>query len=162
MPSAGVEGVVVGSGRVLGIDPGTKRFGLAVSDELGVTAQALETFIVAEGVDFIDHVKKLVAEYAIGEIVLGLPLSMSGNDIEGTRRSRELARRITRECRVEVILRDERMTSREAERKLGSSGGHGQRKARRGARAGGRKYEAGDIDRLAAVVLQSYLDERNG
>jgi putative Holliday junction resolvase len=137
----------VGGGRILGIDPGTKRFGLAVSDELGVTAQGLETFVVAGGADFIDHVGKLVEDYAVRKIVIGLPLSMSGNDIEGTGRSRTLAARIAERCGVAVELRDERMTSREAERVI-EAGGAG---------------ETGDVDRLAAVLLlQSYLDERSG
>ncbi|HUV36582.1 MAG TPA: Holliday junction resolvase RuvX [Patescibacteria group bacterium] len=148
--------------RILGIDPGTKRYGLAVSDELGVTAQGLETFVVAEGADFVDHVRKLMAEYAVGRIIVGMPLSMSGNAIEGTERSRELAGRIERECGVVVELRDERMTSREAERVLGI-GGRGRREARHGAREAERKHDVGDIDRLAAVLLlQGYLDERNG
>jgi putative Holliday junction resolvase len=141
-------------GRILGIDPGERRCGLAVSDELGATAQGLDTFVVADGADFVDHVKRLVVEYGIERIVLGMPLSMSGNDIEGTDRSRGLAVRLERECRVAVILRDERMTSREAERVLASGA--------RGAKRRGRR-EAGDIDRLAAVLLlQGYLDERNG
>lgn len=145
--------------RILGIDPGLKRYGLAVSDELGVTAQGLETFVVAGGVDFVDYVRKLITEHAVGRVVVGLPLSMSGNDIEGTKRSRELAGRIRRECGVAVELRDERMTSREAERVLGA-GGHGRREARRGPRTAGWKYGAGDIDRIAAVLLlQGYLAE---
>lgn len=148
--------------RILGIDPGTKRCGLAVSDELGVTAQGLDTFVVAGGADFVDHVKKLIAEYTVARIIVGMPLSMSGNAIEGTERSRELAGRIERECGVAVELRDERMTSREAERVL-EAGGRGQGASRRAVRTAARKHDAGDIDRLAAVLLlQSYLDERNG
>ncbi len=137
----------MGGGRILGIDPGTKRFGLAVSDELGVTAQGLETFVVAGGADFVDHVRKLVEAYAVRRIVIGLPLSMTGNDIEGTGRSRALAARIEERCGVAVEMRDERMTSREAERVI-ETGGAG---------------ETGDVDRLAAVLLlQGYLDERSG
>lgn len=137
----------MGGGRILGIDPGTKRFGLAVSDELGVTAQGLETFVVAGGDDFVDHVRKLVEEYAVRKIVIGLPLSMSGNEIEGTGRSRTLAAHIARRCGVAVELRDERMTSREAERVIGAGSADG----------------TGDVDRLAAVLLlQSYLDEGGG
>ena len=148
--------------RILGIDPGERRCGLAVSDELGVTARGLDTFVVAEGADFVDHVKRLVAEYGIGAVVLGMPLSMSGNDIEGTERSRRLAARIEQECGVAVMLRDERMTSREAERML-AAGEVDRRLSRKGRRAAGGVREAGDIDRVAAVLLlQSYLDERHG
>jgi putative Holliday junction resolvase len=132
--------------RIMGVDPGTKRFGLAVSDPLLVTAQGLETFEAERDVDFIEHLRGLIELYGVGIVVLGLPLSMSGGDIEGTERSRGLAGRIRKECGVEVELRDERMTSLEAERVLAQ---------------GGRISAAGDVDRLAAVLLlQGYLDER--
>lgn len=132
--------------RVLGIDPGVKRFGLAISDPLGITAQGLETFKAGEGIDVIDYLRELIGRYGVKLIVLGLPLSMGGGDIEGSRRSRELRDRIMEELGIEVVLRDERMTSLEAERVL---------------RQERRIREAGDIDRLAAVLLlQGYLDER--
>ncbi len=130
--------------RILGIDPGTKRVGLAVSDELGVTAQGLDTYNITTEEAFRVFLKELVSRYNIGVVVLGKPLSMSGGEIEGTERSRELASFIERECGARVVLVDERMTSLEAERVL---------------REQGRIREAGDIDRLAAVLLlQGYLD----
>jgi len=130
--------------RILGIDPGTKRVGLAVSDELGITAQGLDTHNIKTDEAFKLFLKDLLARYNIGVVVLGTPLSMSGGEIEGTERSRELASFIERECGARVELVDERMTSLEAERVL---------------REQGRIREAGDIDRLAAVLLlQGYLD----
>ena len=130
--------------RILGIDPGTKRVGLAVSDELGVTAQGLDTYNITTEEAFRVFLKDLVSRYNVGVVVLGMPLSMSGGEIEGTERSRELASFIERECGARVELVDERMTSLEAERVL---------------REQGRIREAGDIDRLAAVLLlQGYLD----
>ena len=130
--------------RILGIDPGTKRVGLALSDELGVTAQGLDTYNITSGKEFKGFLKGVISRYNIGVVVLGKPLSMSGGEIEGTERSRELASFIERECGARVVLVDERMTSLEAERVL---------------REQGRIREAGDIDRLAAVLLlQGYLD----
>ncbi len=130
--------------RILGIDPGTKRVGLAVSDELGVTAQGLDTYNITNEDEFRVFLQGLLSRYNIGVVVLGKPLSMSGGEIEGTERSRELASFIERECGARVELVDERMTSLEAERVL---------------REQGRIREAGDIDRLAAVLLlQGYLD----
>ncbi len=130
--------------RALGIDPGTKRIGLAVSDELGLTAQGLDTYEFSDNDAFITFLKDLKTRYNIGVMVLGEPRSMSGGEIEGTERSRELARLIERELEVRVILVDERMTSLEAERVLNQAG---------------RIREAGKIDRLAAVLLlQGYLD----
>ena len=130
--------------RILGIDPGTKRVGLAVSDGLGVTAQGLDTYNITTEEAFRVFLKELCSRYNIGVVVLGKPLSMSGGEIEGTERSRELASFIERECGARVVLVDERMTSLEAERVL---------------REQGRIREAGDIDRVAAVLLlQGYLD----
>jgi putative Holliday junction resolvase len=130
--------------RILGIDPGTKRVGLAVSDELGITAQGLDTYNITSEDAFRVFLKGLLSRYNIEVVVLGKPLSMSGGEIEGTERSRELASFIERECGARVELVDERMTSLEAERVL---------------REQGRIREAGDIDRLAAVLLlQRYLD----
>jgi putative Holliday junction resolvase len=130
--------------RILAIDPGTKRIGLAVSDELRVTAQGLDTYNFRDEKTFMGFLKGLVSRYNIGVIVLGKPLSMSGGEIEGTERSRRLADNIEREFDIDVVLLDERMTSLEAERVLKKKG---------------RIKEAGDIDRLAAVLLlQSYLD----
>ncbi|MCK4350904.1 MAG: Holliday junction resolvase RuvX [Candidatus Krumholzibacteria bacterium] len=130
--------------RALAIDPGTKRIGLAVSDELGLTAQGLDTYELAGEDAFIAFLKDLQMRYNIEVIVLGEPRSMSGGEIEATERSRELARLIERELDMRVILVDERMTSLEAERVL---------------KQAGRIREAGKIDRLAAVLLlQGYLD----
>lgn len=130
--------------RILGIDPGTKRVGLALSDELEVTAQGLDTYNITTENEFRVFLKGLLSRYNIGVVILGKPLSMSGGEIEGTGRSRELASFIERECGARVVLVDERMTSLEAERVLKEQG---------------RIREAGDIDRLAAVLLlQGYLD----
>jgi putative Holliday junction resolvase len=132
--------------RILGIDPGTKRYGFAVSDPLGITAQGLETFEPAGDGELMAKIGDLIAEYEAGVVLIGLPLSMSGGEIEGTERSRELAGRIGEKFAVEVVLRDERMTSLEAERAL---------------RTDGKIRNRGDIDRLSAtLLLQSYLDER--
>ena len=135
-------------GRVLAIDPGAKRVGLAVSDPLGMTGQGIETFEMGKGKDLLDHLGELVERYTIEKVVVGLPLSMQGKDIEGSVRSRALAARIGERFGLEVVLMDERLTSLEAERVL---------------RSGDRRFERGDIDRLSAVLLlQSHLDERPG
>ena len=135
-------------GRVLAIDPGAKRVGLAVSDPLGMTGQGIETFEMGKGKDILDHLGELVERYQIERVVVGLPLSMQGKDIEGSARSRALAAQIRERFGLNVVLMDERMTSLEAERVL---------------RSGDRRFERGDIDRLSAVLLlQSHLDERPG
>ena len=92
------------TGRVLAIDPGTKRIGLAVSDPLGITAQGLDTFEAGAGKDFLDHLGGLVELHGIDTVVVGLPLSMQGKDIEGSGRSRALASRIAERFRARSAL----------------------------------------------------------
>ena len=142
---SGTGDASTGAGRILAIDPGTKRNGLAVSDELGITAQGLETY-TGTWRALVEHVGRLADEYVIITVVIGLPLSMSGAELEGAGRSRELAAAIEKEYGIDVVLRDERMTSLEAERVMKQEG---------------RIKNAGDIDRLSAVLLlSSYLEER--
>ena len=134
--------------RVLGIDVGAKRFGVALSDELGLTAQPLET-IAAREVDPLERVAELVALHGVEVVVVGLPLSLGGGDRgASSRRARAFGERIAARCRVDVIYRDERFTTAEAERVL--VGGGVRRRARRGV-----------VDKLAAaLILQGYLDGR--
>lgn len=142
---SGTGDASAGAGRVLAVDPGSKRTGLAVSDELGITAQGLDTY---EGPrrGLVDHIGSLCAEYGIITVVIGLPLSMRGEELENAGFTRELAADIRRRFGMDVVLRDERMTSLEAERVMKQQG---------------RIREPGDIDRLSAVLLlQSYLEER--
>ena len=128
-------------GRVLAIDPGERRVGLAVSDPLGITGQGLPTFDRREG-ELIDHVEKLAREFDVARIVVGNPLSLSGRESDGSARARELAQQLRTRLALPVDLWDERLSSAEANRLLA------------GSRAG-----KGAIDRIAAVlILQGYLD----
>ena len=132
-------------GRILAVDPGTKRTGLALSDELGITAQGLETYTGPRKA-LAEHIGGLAGEYGIITVVIGLPLSMSGDELENAGFSRELAAALEKDYGLEAVLRDERMTSLEVERVMKQEG---------------RIRDAGDIDRLSAVLLlQSYLEER--
>jgi len=128
--------------RILGIDTGERRVGFAVSDELGITAQGLDTFDKKKGSDLVDHIKGLVDRFDAGEIVVGHPLGLSGQKGVSSDRAEELAGILREQLPVVVTLWDERFSSEEAKRVLR---GHRARK--------------GDIDKLAAVIiLQSYLD----
>ncbi len=80
--------------RILGIDPGERRIGIAVSDPLLITAQGLETFDAKSGVDFVDHVRDLVERYDVEEIVVGNPLGLSGKEGESSAKASDLARRL--------------------------------------------------------------------
>lgn len=133
------------SGRVLGVDPGERRVGLAISDPLGITAQGLPTFDRKSG-DVFAHLRALVARYEVARVVVGRPLSMSGRESESTKRADELARAIEAALSIPVVPWDERLSSAEAQRVLA-----------------GTRAAKGAVDRVAAVlILQGYLDAHRG
>jgi putative Holliday junction resolvase len=128
--------------RILGIDPGERRVGIAVSDPLAIVAQGLETFDAKDGGDLVEHLRSLVERYGVEEIVVGNPVGLSGKAGEASAKASDLARRLRERLAVRVTLWDERLSTREASRVL------------RGERAG-----KAAVDKLAAVIiLQSYLD----
>ncbi|MGM0484454.1 MAG: Holliday junction resolvase RuvX [Candidatus Krumholzibacteriota bacterium] len=130
--------------RVLGVDPGGSRTGLAVSDPLGITAQGLETLVEKNQQKIIDHISKLIDSYDVETVVIGMPLSMGGREIEPSRRSRLLKKGLEEKRDVRVVLSDERMTSLESERVL---------------KKAGRIKKKENVDKLAAVlILQGFLD----
>jgi putative Holliday junction resolvase len=129
------------SGRVLAIDPGERRVGIAVSDPLGITAQGLPTFDRRAG-ELVEHVQALAREYDVTRIVVGNPLSMSGRESDGSAQARALADELRERLSLPVVLWDERLSSAEAHRVLA-----------------GTKAAKGAVDRVAAVlILQGYLD----
>jgi putative Holliday junction resolvase len=131
--------------RILGVDYGERRVGLAVSDGLLITAQGLDTFDRRTG-KLLPHLAQLSKQYDVGAIVLGHPVSMSGRDNAISLAVEKLAAKIRDRLGVEVVLWDERLTSEEARRVLKGQG------------AG---KEA--VDRVAAIlILQNYLDSRSG
>jgi putative Holliday junction resolvase len=132
-------------GRILAVDPGERRVGLAVSDPLGIVAQGLPTFDKKRG-DVFAHLRSLVAEYELKRIVVGRPLSMSGRENEASRAADEFARAIEQALGLPVDRWDERLSSVEANRVLA-----------------GTRAEKGAADRVAAVlILQGYLDAMRG
>ncbi len=132
--------------RILGIDPGDRRIGLALSDEMLITAQGLKTFDKKTDGDFLEFISTLLAGYAVAEIVVGHPVSMSGRPNVSSRKAERLAEELRRRFGVKVTLWDERLSSEQAQRVL------------RGTRAG-----KPAVDRVAAVlILQNYLDASQG
>ena len=134
------------SGRVLGIDYGERRIGLAVSDELGIIASGAGTIANDDGA--LTRITELLRERDIRGIVVGLPLTLRGE--EGA--SAELVQRFVRTLRervdIPVELMDERFTSSLAAQAIRDMG-VGKKKRR----------EKGKIDEIAAVILlQGYLD----
>jgi putative Holliday junction resolvase len=127
------------SGRVLCVDYGTVRIGLAVSDPLGATAQPLD--VVSDIEDVVERARDL----EVAEIVVGLPLRTTGEEGPEAESARAFARDVEEACGIPVHLWDERLSSVQAERIMGADS----RKRR------------GSVDKVAAaIVLQNFLDAR--
>ena len=134
------------TGRVLALDFGKKRIGLAISDELGITAQGMETFQRTNVRSDLDGLAALAAERGVTLLLFGDPLHMSGDASRQGQHTREFAERLGRRTGIPVQFWDERLTSVEANRVLRESGISIEKRAQA-------------VDRLAAVILlESYLD----
>ncbi len=131
--------------RILGLDPGEKRIGVAVTDPLGITAQGIDV-IVFEDLDIaLKEIKKICENYKVEKIIVGNPLNMNGTRGPGSINAGQLAELIEEKIGVPVELIDERLTSISAEKILISGGVR--RKNRRKVK-----------DKLAAVmILENYL-----
>ncbi len=134
--------------RILAIDFGLKRMGLAISDPLGITAQGLPSLERTRVQEDLRHIQKLAEEFSTERVILGNPLNQNGNETAMSLRVAGFAKKLRRRLNCPVELWDERLTSAEANRVLRASG-MGIEKRRRAA------------DRVAAIlILQSYLDYR--
>src|SRR5580693_3708683 len=105
-------------GRLLAIDHGARKIGLAVSDELGLTAQGLPTYRRSNKKADFDHLRRLIKQYGVSEIVMGLPLRMSGDEGIQDEKVHAFADELRRRFKLPVHLYDERLTSVEANRVL--------------------------------------------
>ena len=134
--------------RILGLDVGEKRIGLAVSDPLGITAQGLEVLKRQDPETDLARLVEVARQWGVQEIVLGLPRHMDGRPGQAVPEILELGHRLQEVLGVKVATRDERLTTVEAERVLLQA--DLSRRRRRQV-----------VDRLAAVlILQGYLDQR--
>ena len=138
-------------GRLLALDWGTLRIGLALSDESQSLASPLETLSRRAGKRFpMPRFLELVAEHRPVGLVVGLPLSLEGTETESSQAARELAGSVHRRTGLPVALWDERLSTARALGAVQEMGGS----------VRGRK---GALDALAAtVLLQHYLDARRG
>ena len=135
-----------GSGRILALDVGKKRIGLALSDPLGITAQGLPTLQRTTIREDLTALADLVQAREVRLLLVGHPLNMSGTEGRQAVYTKEFADRLHARTHVEVRYWDERLTSVEAGRVLRSSGISIEKRAKA-------------VDRLAAVLLlESFLD----
>ena len=121
-------------GGVIAIDLGTRRTGFAVCDRERILAQPLEVVeLGADADELLEHLAGLLDERDVATLVVGLPLVGEGRETERAAASRAFAERLAeRFPELEVVLHDERLTTREAEDLLREAGHHGRaRKARR-------------------------------
>ncbi|NOY06757.1 MAG: Holliday junction resolvase RuvX [Chlorobi bacterium] len=131
--------------RILAIDFGQRRIGLAVSDPLGIFATPLKT--ISNDRNTLRSIEEVVEEYQVSRIVVGLPVNLDGSDSDSTRAVRLFIQRLQRVTDIEIVEWDERFTSKLAEQTLIDMG-VGRKKRRQKHR----------VDMLAAVhLLQSYL-----
>lgn len=132
--------------RILCLDPGGKRVGLAVSDETELIATPLTTVQVQSRRLLIDEIVRIAHKEEVGKIVMGLPLHLNGREGAEAERARVLAKEIGDKLQLPVDFMDERLTSVEAERILIDLG----------VKAKKRKAQL-DLT-AAAIILQTYLD----
>ena len=137
------------TGRVIAIDPGTVRIGLAISDERGLLATPLETVPARPPELLLRRLDELIASLGVTTLVVGLPLDLDGSTGRAARAALKLIERLERLTSCAVEPWDERMTSVLAERAL-----------RDGSVRRERRREV--VDQIAAtLILQSWLDARH-
>ncbi len=102
--------------RILAVDYGERRTGLAVSDELGITAQGLDTIVVSDEAELPGLVAHAAEENDVGTIVLGLPLNMNGTESEKSLKVRDFGAKLVEITSLNIVFWDERMTTMQAHR----------------------------------------------
>jgi putative Holliday junction resolvase len=133
-------------GRILALDLGKRRIGLALSDPLRITAQGIDTLTRVRVRQDLDTLAALAEERGVTEFLFGEPLHMSGDESRQSTYTHEFAERLATRTKLPIHFWDERWTSVEAGRVLRDSGISIEKRARA-------------VDRLSAVILlESYLD----
>ncbi len=135
------------AGRLLALDLGEKRVGVAVCDELRLTVRPLPFLRRTNWKQLLAAVADLLQRFDARALVIGLPLNLEGTESEAAAQARRLARNFQLSLRVPVFLQDERLTSREAEESLRAAG-HRDKSLR----------EHVDSE-AAAIILRDYLAE---
>lgn len=132
--------------RVLALDVGDVRIGMAYSDTLGISANPLESYRVKGGAVDFEYIASIISKYQIGLVVIGLPLNMDGTEGERVEKTRAFATELEKYIDVPIDWQDERLSTVTAEEAL----------IEQNVRREKRKTV---IDKVAAVViLRAYLD----
>jgi putative Holliday junction resolvase len=140
--------------RILSIDLGERRVGLAISDEQQIIAQSLDTINFKDEHVLITKIKQIVEDRMISEIVLGNPISLSGNKTKRSVWVEDFQSKLEKELNIPINLFDERFTSQLATRIL-EQADRSTRSLKKHVKA---KSYKGQIDKLAAtIILEDYL-----
>jgi putative Holliday junction resolvase len=136
--------------RYLALDIGSKRIGIAVSDELGLTAQPVLTLEIHRNRrDDLRSIARLARRFSVAAIVIGNPVHLSGEESPRARKTRRWADDLAELTHLPIHLWDERLTTREAHQILYQSNRH-------------RQQHKDVVDQVAAtLILQSFLEEKN-
>jgi putative Holliday junction resolvase len=134
-------------GRILALDLGAKRIGVAISDELQMTARGVRVFTRETTEKLLAAVRKLIEEFDAVAMVIGLPLNFDGSESAGATAARQIADYLSDNLSIPVHLQDERLTSRAAEDNLREQG-----------------YDWKEIKKLvdqeaAAIILRDFLTQ---
>jgi putative holliday junction resolvase len=134
--------------RILGLDVGSRRIGIAVSDQLGITAQGLETLHRRNKKHDFLHLERVIREYDVKEIVVGLPLRMSGAEGAQAEKIHAFVSDLKKQFCLPIHLWDERLTSAEANRILRETDLSIEKRRQA-------------VDRMAAIlILQGWMESR--
>ena len=131
--------------KILAVDYGERRTGLAISDELGIAAHGLDTIEIDDESELSARIARIAKETGVEKIVIGLPLNMNGTESEKSRKVRKFGAQLADELSLPVVFWDERMTSVQAHRVLKEMGKKTYKNKSR-------------IDRISAtLILQEFL-----
>ena len=134
---------ITAQGRILALDPGTKRIGLAICDEHRVVTTPIPRIERTSWKKLLSEIEQLLQQFDAKALVIGLPLESNGSESEMSSEARGMARKFTLSLAIPVFLQDERVTSFDAKRRLWDRGGN-----------------AKDLvdSEAAALILSDFLD----
>lgn len=134
--------------RILAIDLGERRIGLAISDPLGITAQGLPTIDTRKTKNVLSYIQNIINEKKVSKVVVGMPKNMDGSIGFKGEEVRKFIQKLSQKMKIEVIAWDERLTSVESLRSMREMGT--------------KQKEKETVDRISAtLILQNYLDSQS-
>ncbi len=135
--------------KIVGLDIGTVRIGIATSDIMEIIASAYEVYKRKNTSEDVKHIAEIVTNLGAGEVVIGLPLKMDGSEGQSVEMAREFGESLSKLISVPILYQDERLSTVTAEKILIESGVR-------------REKRKGKIDSIAAtIILQTYLDKKS-